>query len=264
MVNTFHRVGHGPHAIIVLHGWFGDARSFAPMEQWLDGTAFSYVFMDQRGYGGMRGVDGDYSIAEVAVDALALADHLGFERFSVIGHSMGGMVAEKMALLAPQRIGKLVAVAPVPSCGVAMDETVRELFLGAADNLAARRSIIDRSTGGRLPAAWLDWKAAYSWECCDTAAFAAYFLAWSGTDFSAEVRVRVATLDVLTLVGEHDPRFDRALMEQTYLACYPQGRLEVLANAGHYPMSETPLVLVASIEAFLSGLGTQAQQAQAQ
>lgn len=263
MLNTFHRVGHGPHAIIVLHGWFGDARSFAPMEQWLDGAAFTYVFMDQRGYGGMRGVEGDYSIAEVAVDALALADHLGFARFSVIGHSMGGMVAEKIALLAPQRLRAVVAVAPVPSCGVAMEDAARRLFLGAADNLAARRSIIERSTGGRLPCAWLDWKAAYSWECSDTAAFAAYFLAWSGTDFSAQVRAQRSSLPVLLLAGEHDPRFDRALMEQTYLACYPQGRLEVLANAGHYPMNETPLALVASIEAFLGSLGPQAQQAQA-
>ncbi|MFZ4877554.1 alpha/beta fold hydrolase [Janthinobacterium sp. Mn2066] len=264
MLNTFHRVGHGPHAVLVLHGWFGDARSFAPMEAWLDGESFSYVFMDQRGYGGMRGVAGNYSIDEVAVDALALADHLGFERFSVIGHSMGGMVAEKIALLAPQRLRALVAVAPVPSCGVVMDAAARELFLGAANSLAARRSIIERSTGGRLPGKWLDWKAAYSWECCDKAAFAAYFLAWSGTDFSAEVRARRSSLTMLVLAGQHDPRFDRTLMEQTYLACYPQARLEVLANAGHYPINETPLALVASLERFLSGLGAQAQQAQAQ
>ena len=261
MINTFHRVGQGPHAVLVLHGWFGDARSFAPMEQWLDGAAYTYIFMDQRGYGGMRGAAGDYTIDEVAIDALALADHLGFTRFSAIGHSMGGMVAEKIALLAPQRLRGLVAVAPVPSGGVVMDEAARELFLGAADNLATRRSIIDRSTGGRLPASWLDWKAAYSWECSDKAAFAAYFLAWSGTDFSAQVRARSSLHPMLVLVGQHDPRFNHALMEQTYLPLYPQARLEVLANAGHYPMNETPLALVASIEAFLGGLGTQAQQA---
>ena len=31
MANTFHRVGHGPHPVIVLHGWFGDARAFEPI-----------------------------------------------------------------------------------------------------------------------------------------------------------------------------------------------------------------------------------------
>lgn len=252
MHNTYHRVGHGPHAVIVLHGWFGDAHAFSPMEAGLDGGAFSYVFMDNRGYGGMRGAAGEYSMDEVARDALALADALGFARFSVVGHSMGGMALERLALLAPTRLRKLVAVAPVPSCGVAFDEAARALFLDASCSVRARRAIIARSTGGRLPATWLDWKAQYSWESADRAAFAAYFLAWSGTDFSEEIKAARVELPLLALVGEHDPRFDVALMRRTYLAWYPQARLEVLGNAGHYPMNETPLALAASIEAFLS------------
>lgn len=91
MHNTYHRVGHGPHSVIVLHGWFGDAHAFAPMEAGLDGQAFSYIFMDSRGYGGMRGAAGAYTLDEVAGDALALADALDCASFSVVGHSMGGM-----------------------------------------------------------------------------------------------------------------------------------------------------------------------------
>ena len=252
MHNSYHRVGHGPHAVIVLHGWFGDAHAFAPMEVALDGGAFSYVFMDNRGYGGMRGAAGEYSIEEVARDALALADALGFATFSVVGHSMGCMALERLALLAPLRLRKLVAVAPVPSCGVSMDVAARALFLDASGSKQARRAIIDRSTGGRLPASWLDWKAQYSWERSDPAAFTRYFLAWSGTDFSEDIKAVRVELPLLALVGEHDPRFDAALMRRTYLAWYPQARLEVLANAGHYPMNETPLALAASIEAFLT------------
>ena len=251
MHNTYHRVGHGAHAVIVLHGWFGDAHAFGPMEAALDGASFSYVFMDNRGYGGMRGAAGTYSMDEVARDALALADALGFATFSVVGHSMGGMALERLALLAPLRLRKLVAVAPVPSCGVALDGAARQLFLDASGNVRARRAIINRSTGERLPAAWLDWKAKYSWESSDQAAFAAYFLAWSGTDFSEDIKAARVALPLLALVGEHDPRFDAALMRRTYLAWYPQARLEVLGNAGHYPMNETPLALAASIEAFL-------------
>ncbi|PKB20596.1 alpha/beta fold hydrolase [Janthinobacterium sp. 64] len=252
MHNSYHRIGHGPHAVIVLHGWFGDAHAFAPMEAALDGDAFSYVFMDNRGYGGMRGAAGQYSMEEVARDALALADALGLATFSVVGHSMGGMALERLALLAPLRLRKLVAVAPVPSCGVDFDAAARQLFLDASGNKQARRAIINRSTGGRLPATWLDWKAQYSWESADTAAFAAYFLAWSGTDFSEEIKAARVALPLLALVGEHDPRFDADLMRRTYLARYPQARLEVLGNAGHYPMNETPLALAASIEAFLT------------
>ncbi|QYG07504.1 alpha/beta fold hydrolase [Janthinobacterium sp. PAMC25594] len=252
MHNSYHRVGHGPHAVIVLHGWFGDAHAFAPMEVALDGAAFSYVFMDNRGYGGMRGAAGQYSMDEVARDALALADALGFATFSVVGHSMGGMALERLALLAPLRLRKLVAVAPVPSCGVAFDGAAQQLFLDASGDVQARRAIIARSTGGRLSSTWLDWKARYSWESADQAAFAAYFLAWSGTDFSGEVIGAASKLPLLALVGEHDPRFNADLMRRTYLAWYPQARLEVLGNAGHYPMNEAPLALAASIEAFLS------------
>jgi pimeloyl-ACP methyl ester carboxylesterase len=251
MLNTYHRHGHGPHCVLVLHGWFGDAQAFAAMEAGLDGNAFSYIFMDSRGYGRMRGVSGSNTMAETARDALALAEGLGLNTFSVIGHSMGGMAMEQLALLAPGRVRKLVAVAPVPSCGVPLDAATRARFVDAADDLAVRRAIIDCSTGCRLPPAWLDWKAQYSWEHSDQAAFAASFLAWSGTDFSADVIAAAARFPLLVLTGEHDPRFDAALMRRTYLAWYPQARLEVLDNAGHYPMNETPLALAASIEAFL-------------
>ena len=251
MVNTCHRYGNGEHAVLVLHGWFGDARAFAPMEAGLDGHRCSYFFMDSRGYGGMRGVAGDYTMDEIARDALALADSLGLATFSVIGHSMGGMAMERLAQLAPARLRKLVALAPVPSCGVALDDAARALFMDAAGSLPARREIIDRSTGGRLSSAWLDWKAQYSWASADPAAFARYFLAWSDTDFSGEVKQARLDIPLLALVGRYDPRFDAALMRRTCLAWYPQAKLEVLDNAGHYPMNETPLALAASIGAFL-------------
>ncbi|ODA00439.1 alpha/beta hydrolase [Achromobacter xylosoxidans] len=248
MANTFHRVGHGPHPVIVLHGWFGDARAFEPIEPWLSGADFSYVFMDYRGYGGMREAAGEHSIDEIAADALALADALGFERFSLVGHSMGGMAIERVAALAPERVRALVAVAPVPCGGVAMAPATRALFDGAAADLAARRAIIDRSTGGRLPAAWVAWKADYSAAHSSAAAFAAYLPAWVGTDFSDRIDGRHP---VLALVGEHDPVFTPALMAATYARRYPRTTIEVLANAGHYPMNETPLALAAAIERFL-------------
>lgn len=45
--------------------------------------------------------------------------------------------------------------------------------------------------------------------------------------------------------------FNRALMQATTMQRYPSASHEELANAGHYPMNETPLALLASMEAFL-------------
>lgn len=174
-------------------------------------------FMDQRGYGGMQGAHGEYSIAEIAADA-------------------------------PARVRALVGIAPVPCGGIAYDAATFAFLEGAAQQLEHRRTIIDRSTGGRLPPAWIDWKARYSAVCSSPGAFAAYLQAWAQTDFSAALR---GTHPVKLLVGEHDPTFTAARMAQTYGQRYRSVSIEVLANAGHYPMNETPLALVAAIESFL-------------
>lgn len=255
MSTHFHRLGHGPHPVLVLHGWFGDAHSFEPIEPWLSVETYSYVFMNYRGYGGRQNVPGAYTIDEIAADALALADQLGFSTFSLIGHSMGGMAAERIASMAPDRVRGLVAVAPVPAGGVRYDAATRRLLEGAAGQGDLRKTIIDRSTGGRLPARWVQWKAAQSMVCSTREAFAAYFRAWADTDFSDDITGATA---VKVLVGEHDPTFNAALMARTYLRRYPLAGVEVLQNAGHYPMNETPLALAAAIEHFLGSLAAQA------
>ena len=56
---------------------------------------------------------------------------------------------------------------------------------------------------------------------------------------------------VKVIVGEHDPDLNPAAMTATYLAWYPNASLEVMANAGHYPMNETPVALATSLQAFL-------------
>ncbi|WP_150669698.1 alpha/beta fold hydrolase [Pandoraea anhela] len=248
MPHTFHRVGCGPHAVIALHGWFGHAHAFSDCEPWFSRDDFSYFFMDYRGYGGMRDAAGAYTIAEIAQDVIALADTLDLASFSLIGHSMGGMAIEKVAALAPQRVRKLVALAPVPCGGVAFDAARRALFESAATSLEARKAIIDRSTGHRLPSSWIDHKANDSAAHSAPHAFAAYFHAWADTDFSRDIN---AAVPVNVLVGEHDPVFTTELMAQTYGQRYARVSVDVLRNAGHYPMNETPLALVHAIESFL-------------
>ncbi|MEQ5125412.1 alpha/beta hydrolase [Providencia alcalifaciens] len=249
MTNTYHRVGNGPHPVLVLHGWFGDAHSFEQIEPWLDGNKFSYVFMDYRGYGGMKEIRGAYTIDEIASDALKLADTLGFHDFSLIGHSMGGMVIERIATLAPNRVRALIAVAPVPCGGILYDAATHRLLEGAAELLDNRKTIIDRSTGGRLPLSWVEWKAEYSVSHSSLEAFSAYFQSWADTDFSDEI---IGLHPVKVLVGEHDPTFNAELMSRTYLRRYSHATLDIIKNAGHYPMNETPLVLVRAIESFLN------------
>jgi esterase len=249
MAITPHQVGDGPHKVLVLHGWFGDAHAFAPVEHLLTRDEFSYVFVDCRGYGGMRDEPGAFTIDEIAFDALAVADRLGFAQFSLIGHSMGGMAVQRVLAMAPARVRKLIALTPVPASGIPFDDAGWALFSGAADNPEDRYAIIDYTTGNRLSRTWIQQMVDYSLAHSTRDAFAAYLPAWAKSDFSGSVKG--LTLPVKVIVGEHDPALNPAVMQATFLATYPNCELEVMANAGHYPMHETPVALATSIENFL-------------
>jgi pimeloyl-ACP methyl ester carboxylesterase len=81
-------------------------------------------------------------------------------------------------------------------------------------------------------------------------AFAAYLNAWAKTDFSK--RIAGNPVPVKVIVGATDPGLNREAMEQTYMRFYPNAELEVMANAGHYPMDETPVALATQVEEFLA------------
>jgi len=250
MANSHLRIGDGPHKVIALHGWFGSAGGWGPYAKALDEKRFSYAFMDYRGYGGAKGVKGEFTMQEISADALALADALGWKHFSLIGHSMGGKAVQQVLADAPARVRKMVALTPVPASGVPFDDAGWKLFSSAAGSAEARKGIINFSTGGRLSDAWLDRMVEHSLENSTPQAFAAYLLAWAKGDLSA--RIKGNPVPVLVMVGEHDPALNAEAMRATYLQWYPNARLETIANAGHYPMDETPVALASAVEKFLS------------
>src|ERR1700732_1189252 len=148
-------IGNGPAKVVVIHGWFWDHRVFAPMFDSLDAAAFTYAFIDIRGYGNSRHVSGNYTIGEVAADAIALADELGWREFHVVGHSMGGKAAQKVAMDAPARVRSVVAVTPVPAPALPFDDQVFAFFASACEQDATALALMGDSCGNRLSKAWL-------------------------------------------------------------------------------------------------------------
>jgi pimeloyl-ACP methyl ester carboxylesterase len=246
--------------VLAVHGWFGSARGWGSLPDYLDGANYTYVFLDLRGYGERKQASGQFTMEEAAADALTLADELGWEAFSVIGHSMGGKIAHQVLLQAPGRVRALVGVNPVPAAAVPMDEQTWALFHGAADNPGNRAAIIDFTTGSRLTKSFIDQLVRHSLDNSTVEAFGAYLQSWAKSDFSGQVAAGatapvntapVNTVPVQLIVGETDPALSAAVMKQTWLAYFPGAELEILANAGHYPMFETPVALATSVERFL-------------
>ncbi len=242
--------GGGPRKVIALHGWFGDEKTFAPIYRALDPDAFTWICPAYRGYGASRDIPGDYNVHEIARDVLALADHLKIDRFSLVGHSMGGMAVQRVLADAPARVEKLIAVTPVPASGVPFDDATYAMFESAVNNPDVARGIVGFSVGGRLSKRFINDIALYPKKVALDAAFSAYFKSWARTDFHGEIEGK--TLPVKVIVGEHDGALNADVMKATYMAWYPNAELEIMSNSGHYPMDETPIALATSIEAFLN------------
>ncbi|WP_241682867.1 alpha/beta fold hydrolase [Actinomadura sp. J1-007] len=107
-------IGSGPHRVLVAHDWFVPTGAWGCFPEYLDGSRFSYALMDACGYGRRRDVPGEYTVEEMAGDLIALADQLGWDRFSLVGHSMGGKAIQRVLADAPERVRRLVAVTPLP------------------------------------------------------------------------------------------------------------------------------------------------------
>ncbi len=250
MVNHYFTHGSGETRVLVLNGWFGSSGAWGALIPNLNGTDFTWAFMDYRGYGGSKDVAGEHTLAEISSDALAVADDLGWDTFSLVGHSMGGQFIQRILVDAPQRVERLVALTPVPASGVPLDDEGHALFHGAVENRDNRYGIVDFTTGNRNTPVWVNAVVDHSLANSTREAFGDYLDQWTTVDFHEEVVGN--EVPILAVVGEHDPALSAEVISATFLEWYPNATMEIMTNAGHYPMDETPVQLATVMERFLT------------
>ena len=115
-------IGKGEVKVIFIHGWMMDHTCFDTLHPALDGKACSYIFIDQRGYGLSRDQGGPYTIHQIAQDVIMLADHLKWDRFHIVGHSMAGKVISRLMADMPDRIRSAIGITPCPPVKIPLDE----------------------------------------------------------------------------------------------------------------------------------------------
>jgi pimeloyl-ACP methyl ester carboxylesterase len=113
---------------------------------------FDVVAHDQRGLGRTEVPPEPYSMADYAADALALLDEVGWKRCRIVGVSFGGMVAQELAVTAPERVERLALVCTSPGGSGGSSYPLHELAeLDVHERLAAHTRLLDT----RFDDAWL-------------------------------------------------------------------------------------------------------------
>lgn len=248
------RVGNGPAVCVVLHEWLGDHVNWEQVLPYLDPARHTLVFMDLRGYGWSRGMSGAYSLDEAVTDVLRTADELAIARFHLVGHSMSGLVAQKLALQAPGRIQSVTLFSPVPPTGFRADEAALKALNAVIDDDEAAGRAITARTSSRYGAGWLHRKLAIARAAGTVEAMRGYlrmFTTSAITDgthgLAAPLHVATGALDILFYRGEP--------LRNAFALAYPSVTFETIEDAGHYSMLETPVRVASIIEKQMAAAG---------
>jgi 3-oxoadipate enol-lactonase len=116
-IRMYYELGGNPQSgrrLLWINGSGGDLRQQPSLIEGPLADDFELLAFDQRGLGQTDRPDVPYSMADYAADALALLDHVGWDRCRVYGVSFGGMVAQELAVTAPERVERLVLACTSP------------------------------------------------------------------------------------------------------------------------------------------------------
>ena len=128
--------------VLCLHGWLDNAASFDRLAPLLPGLRLVAVDLPGHGLSEHRPAAAAYDFVGWIVDLFDLADDLGWQRFAVLGHSLGGMIGLCAAGTMPERITRVVSM---DSLGPLTREA-EEVPAALAEALEQRRSYLGRAT----------------------------------------------------------------------------------------------------------------------
>lgn len=241
-----HREGTGP-TLVFLHYWGGSARTWDPVVDRLAGR--SVLTVDFRGWSRSRDMSGPYTLRGLAEDTLAVIADAGVTDYVLVGHSMGGKVAQLVAATRPAGLRGIVLVGSGPAKPAAqITPEYQEALAHAYDSdesvAAARDTVL---TATELPEAARSRIAADSRAGADEAR-AEWPLRGIAEDITGDTRVIV--VPALVVAGQND-RVEPADVLLEHLVPYlPGADFTVIPRTGHLIPLEAPAELAAAITDF--------------
>lgn len=117
----------GAPRVLALHGWLDNAASFIPLAAHLPDCTLVALDLPGHGHSAHLPASADYTLVAAARAAFAAADALGWDRFVLLGHSLGGATATVMAAARPARVERLLLVEALGGLAEAEDRTAARL-----------------------------------------------------------------------------------------------------------------------------------------
>jgi 3-oxoadipate enol-lactonase len=234
----------------VVEAWrlrlLGSSRTWGPVTDRLSPT-FRCIAYDHRGWGHSKTTPPSFRITDLADDCLALIGVLGLQDYILVGHSMGGKVAQAVAARRPPGLQGLVLVAPSPAGGVhppaeqlaAMRTSydTRDSVLATLDHVLThvplsdelREQVVQDSLAGTSEAKH----------------------AWPDAALAEDVSALLETINVpvVVLAGENDLVDPVALITEHVVDQIPGATLHLVPDTGHLSPLETPHPIATAIHA---------------
>jgi esterase len=251
---AYHQYGEAGPPVVILHGLLGSARNWTSVAKELGG-AHRVFALDLRNHGRSPWAEA-MSFDDMAGDVAAFIEGRGLGPVALIGHSLGGKVAMRLALTRPELTLRLVVVdvAPVAYADTfgALIEAMRQVDLAAVQ----RRADADRQLQAAVPDAVLrnfllqnlvKTEAGFVWRV-NLEALAANMDELLG--FPAPAQGAAYLGPTLFIAGGRSPYIrpeHRPLIERLF----PNAAQVVIAGAGHWPHAERPAEFLTHVRGFL-------------
>ncbi|MGW5639675.1 alpha/beta fold hydrolase [Streptomyces sp. NPDC003832] len=236
----------GDVPLVFVHGWTANRHRWDHQI-----THFAerrrVVRLDLRGHGESGGA-GVRTIAELAADVLALLDHLGIERCVLVGHSMGGMIAQTITLAHPERVERLVLV---NSIGRMTYSRARGLLMAASTLAPFRLFVAANIQRAFAPGYPRERIREYARASADTPREVVMTLYGAMRAFDVLDRLGEIRVPTLLVHGYHDIQLPVTQMLRMAKAC--PGALVRIIDAGHELPVEKPEELTEAIDSFVTG-----------
>lgn len=242
---AWERHGSGPTLLLIMG--LGYARwGWEPVVEPL-ARSFDVLLFDNRGIGESDAPPGPYTTLELAGDAVQVLDEAGVARAHVVGSSLGGMVAQELALARPERVERLVLSGTTPGGPKAfpMPQRTVDLMLARATLREYVENALEPDVRPELVDRILAHRERTAQQFEPWAAQAA-----AGAGFDAYDRLGGIAAPTLVQHGDGDVVVDPRNAE-LLVGAIPDARLSIYPGSGHLTMWQEPERFVRELEEFL-------------